>query len=206
MKIQAYKTIKFSNEFEVKEKKSIFFAKSYPVSTESEAAKILNDLKKQYYDATHRCYAYRLISGKLKLSDAGEPPGTAGIRILNAIDHFELQDCLVAVIRYFGGTKLGIGSLGKAYYSAAFNALHKSQIITKQPYVKGEISIDISSFGKLNKIFTSNNVKIIETTYNSEIGLKCLVPLNTLDEIKAKITDIFKGKAFLLTDEEIFFE
>jgi len=88
MKIQPYKTLKSYNESELKERKSVFLAKAYPVNNEDEVNNLLYNLKKEYYDATHRCYAYRLLSGKSKFSDAGEPSGTAGIRILNAIDHY----------------------------------------------------------------------------------------------------------------------
>ena len=205
MKIQPYKTLKSYNERELKERKSVFLAKAYPVSSEDEVSSILNDLRKEYYDASHRCYAYRLLSGKSKFSDAGEPSGSAGIRILNTIDHFELTDCMVVVIRYFGGTKLGIGPLGKAYFSAAFQALSASNIITKKPYLQAEIKLAISSFNKLNKLLTSNQIKVVETVYSSEITLKFLVPFDLLEMIKVKITEILKsGVVFTINDEIVY--
>jgi len=206
MKIQPYKTLKSFNESELKEKKSIFLAKAYPVSNEDEVDNILNDLKKKYYDASHRCYAYRLLSGKSKFSDAGEPSGTAGIRILNAIDHYELQDCLLVVIRYFGGTKLGIGPLGKAYYSAAIQVISESNIITEKPYIQAEIKLAISSFDKLNRVLASNQIKVAEIVYDSEISLKCLIPSELFEKVKAKITKMFKGQVVLSVNDEIFFK
>ena len=163
MKIQAYNTIKIPVEFELKEKKSIFLAKAFQVSNEGNVDSILNDLKKKYYDAAHRCYAYRLLSGKSKFSDAGEPSGTAGIRILNAIDHYQLQNCLVVVIRYFGGTKLGVGPLGKAYYTSAINALAKGEIILRKPYNKVQLQADIATLDKITSFLLSNKIKITKT-------------------------------------------
>lgn len=206
MKIQPYKTLKSYNESERKEKKSIFLTKAYPVSNEDEVNNILNDLKKKYYDASHRCYAYRLLSGKSKFSDAGEPSGTAGIRILNSIDHHELQDCLLVVIRYFGGTKLGVGPLGKAYYAAADQALAESNIITKKPYLKAEIKLPISSFDKLNRVLTSNKIKVTETAYDAETSIKCLIPFELVEEIKTKISERLKSKVDFLTNDEIFYK
>jgi uncharacterized YigZ family protein len=206
MKIQPYKTLKSYSDRELKEKQSIFLAKAYPVSSEEEVRNILNDLKKKYYDASHRCYGYRFISGKSKFSDAGEPSGTAGIRILNAIDHFELKNCLVAVIRYFGGTKLGIGPLGKAYYSAAVQVLSESTIITKQPYLQAKMKIAIPSFDKISRVLASNQIQVIETIFNSEISLKCLIPFEIIEKIKVKLVEILKGEIDIIINDEILFK
>ena len=206
MKIQPYKTLNSYNESELKDRKSVFLAKAYPVNNEDEVNNLLYNLKKEYYDATHRCYAYRLLSGKSKFSDAGEPSGTAGIRILNAIDHYELQDCLVIVIRYFGGTKLGIGPLGKAYYSATVQVLSKSTIITKKPYLQAEINIAISSFDKLRRVLASNQIKVMETIFNSEIKLKCLIPFEIVEKIKLNLAEILKGEVDIIINAEILFK
>ena len=206
MKIQPYKTLNSYNESELKERKSVFLAKAYPVNNEDEVNNLLYNLKKEYYDATHRCYAYRLLSGKSKFSDAGEPSATAGIRILNAIDHYELQDCIVVVIRYFGGTKLGIGPLGKAYYSATVQVLSKSTIITKKPYLQAEIKIAISSFDKLRRVLASNQIKVMETIFNSEIKLKCLIPFEIVEKIKVNLAEILKGEVDIIINAEILFK
>jgi uncharacterized YigZ family protein len=206
MKNQTYKTLESFNEFELKEKKSIFIAKSYPVSSEDEVNSLLNDLKKKYYDASHLCYAYRLLSGKTKFSDAGEPSGTAGIRILNAIDHYEIQNCLLVVIRYFGGTKFGVGPLGKVYYTAAAQVLEKSNLVTKRPYHKAEIKLAITSFDKLNRVLASNKIKIIETSYDAETSIKCLIPVEVIEGIKSKILEMLKGKVVFSVDDEIIYK
>lgn len=206
MKIQPYKTLKNNCESEVKEKKSIFLAKAYPVSIEDEVEKILNNLKKKYYDATHRCYAYRLISGKSKFSDAGEPSGTAGIRILNAIVHYEIQDCLLVVIRYFGGTKLGVGPLGKAYFTAACDVLSKAEIITMKPQYMVELIASISSSEKLLGLLYSNNIKIVETNYDSIVKINCLIPIDDYESISKKITELLAGNLSIVVKDKILFK
>ncbi len=206
MKIQSYKTLKSHYESEVKEKKSIFLAEAYPVSIENEVEKILNDLKKKYYDASHRCYAYRLIIGKSKFADAGEPSGTAGIRILNAIDHFEIHDCLLVVIRYFGGTKLGVGPLGKAYYNAASDVLSKAEIITMKPHYMAELMASISSSERLLGFLYSNNIKIVETNYDLKVKIKCLIPVDDYESISKKITELLAGNLSIAVKDKILFK
>lgn len=206
MKIQAYKTIKTSTEFELKEKKSVFLATAFPVSNEADVDSILNYLKKKYYDAAHHCYAYRLLSGKSKFSDAGEPSGTAGIRILNAIDHYQLQNCLVVVTRYFGGIKLGVGPLGKAYYTSASNALAKSQITLKQPYNKVKLQADFYTLDKITSFLHSNKIKITKTEYEPNVSINCLIRIESYQNLHSKIDETFKGTVTFIVDNEIIFD
>jgi putative IMPACT (imprinted ancient) family translation regulator len=206
MKIKPYKTLKCYNEGELKENKSVFLARAYPVSNENEVNDILKDLKKKYYDASHHCYAFRLLSGKIKYSDASEPSGTAGIRILNAIDHYELQDCLIAVIRYYGGTKLGVGPLGKAYYTAAIQAIPDSNMITKHPYIQMKITSPISSLDKLRRIITLNRIAVIETSYDCETQVKCLIPYDSVEKVEQQIKGIFKEEVVFSSKKEIFYK
>src|ERR1035437_8880518 len=136
--IKPIRSIEGFTEAGIKEKGSAFTGQAYFMSDSDECVKKLNKIIKQFYDATHHCYCYKLNSGEAKYSDNGEPSGTAGIRILNAIEHFDLTDILVVVIRYFGGTKLGVGPLGKAYYESALNVLksrseeHTSELQSRQ--------------------------------------------------------------------------
>jgi putative IMPACT (imprinted ancient) family translation regulator len=111
-------------------KKSNFIAQVYSINSEEDFKSHLTKAKKKYYDASHHCYAYKLVNGNVRYSDAGEPNGTAGVRILNAIEHFNLVNQLVIVSRIFGGIKLGVGPLGKAYYESAIQVLSESKINT----------------------------------------------------------------------------
>src|ERR1035437_10108273 len=100
--IKSIRTIEGFMEAGIKEKGSVFTGQAYLVNNPEDCLSKLNEIKKEFYDTTHHCYCYKLNTGEIKYSDNGEPSVTAGVRILNAIDHFELTEILVVVIRYFG--------------------------------------------------------------------------------------------------------
>ena len=199
-------TIAGFTEKKLKEKGSQFIAQCFPVSNENEAAKLLSEIRKKYYDATHHCYAYRLFDGTFKYSDDGEPSRTAGIRILNAIDHFSLTNILVVVIRYFGGTKLGVGPLGKAYYNSALEGLEKAKIIEKYFYNKVYVSVDFSQISSIHHVINNFNVKILNTEYGEKVTFEILVLLNDVDNFQDKLIDELKGNVQIIIEEDIVLE
>jgi len=186
-------TITESKENIFKEKGSQFIAQCFPITTEKYFSKILAEIKKKYYDASHHCYAYRLLNDNIKYSDDGEPNGTAGLRILNAIDHFKLQNVLVVVIRYFGGTKLGIGPLGKAYYNSAFEVLEKSKKIEKLFYNKVFVNVDFNQISSIHHIINNFEVKLTNTIYKETVKFEILVKVNDLKRFEEKLVDELKG-------------
>lgn len=109
---------------------SKFYTYLIPIENKKEVTEILGDLKKEYKDATHYCYAY-ILDGVEKCSDDGEPSGTAGIPILNVLKQNQLNHVLCVVIRYFGGTKLGAGGLLRAYSKAVSMGLEKAIFVEK---------------------------------------------------------------------------
>ena len=129
-----YRTISGNGEALVVEKKSKFIASVYPVKTVEEAEALLVKLRKQYYDATHNCYAYQIGERNefQKASDDGEPQGTAGKPILEVLKNEEIKDTLVCVTRYFGGTLLGTGGLVRAYGKAAKEGILAAGVIVKR--------------------------------------------------------------------------
>ena len=131
--MDSYKTISEASEAVIKDRGSKFIAVAMPVKTEEEVKAKLEEIKKEYHDATHYCYAYRLGYDKsvCRSNDDGEPSGTAGKPIYNQILSKDLTNILIVVIRYFGGTKLGVSGLINAYKTSAKNALDKAKIITK---------------------------------------------------------------------------
>lgn len=173
----SYKTILNTVNTEIKENKSTFIAKACCISQENEVFVTLDDLRKTYFDATHHCYAYVLRNGKSKFSDDGEPHGTAGVKILSAINHFQLKDCLVVVIRYFGGIKLGIGPLSRVYYHAAFEVLSKADIVIRKPYYLVNLTVEFSFSDKVLGYLHRNHIKIVEENYESNVSIKCLIPV-----------------------------
>lgn len=129
--IDKYKTIKNTSEGVYKEKGSKFFAFAYPVKSEDEVKEIIKELKKQYYDARHHVYAFRLGADmkNYRCSDDGEPSNSSGPPVLGQIQSNDLTNVLIVVVRYFGGTKLGVAGLINAYRSAAADAIANNTII-----------------------------------------------------------------------------
>ena len=127
-----FKTIKGSSEGYYKEKGSKFIARAVHVESEAAAKAYLLQTKKEYHDARHHCYAFRIQPEKefFRSSDDGEPSGTAGKPILNQLLSNELFDVMVVVIRYFGGTKLGVPGLIRAYKTATREALSQAEMVT----------------------------------------------------------------------------
>ncbi|HSD62757.1 MAG TPA: YigZ family protein [Ignavibacteriaceae bacterium] len=192
------KILKESAESVYKEKGSEFIIKAFPVRNEEEIQGFLKDIKKKYYDASHYCYAFRLKDNIFRYSDAGEPAGTAGIRILNAIDHFEITDILIVVVRYFGGVKLGVGSLGKAYYLSAEQLLKNCSFQEEKPFIKITINADFN-FISIVHLTLSNHSAIIENTeYGDKATFECLVPENHLDRFLTELSDSGNGQITVL--------
>ncbi|PJA98202.1 MAG: hypothetical protein CO128_08600 [Ignavibacteriales bacterium CG_4_9_14_3_um_filter_30_11] len=196
-------TIVGQNESILKEKGSQFIAQCFSVKDDKSADKLIEDIKKKYYNASHHCYAYRLINDVFKYSDDGEPNGTAGLRILNAIDHFQLLNVLVVVIRYFGGTKLGVGPLGKVYYNSAIGVLEKSVKIEKYFYYKIFVDVDFKQISSIHHIINNSEVKILNTKYADNVTFELVVKINDVNSFKTKIIDELKGDLIINVDKNI---
>ncbi len=134
MENNSYFTLEKPGRYELKVKGSRFIGHAMSATLEAVAERLIDSLKKQYHDATHHCFAYRIGKGDhslVRLYDGGEPSGTAGRPILEAIDHRKLTDVVCVVIRYFGGVKLGAGGLIRAYGETAAGALDAGEAIEK---------------------------------------------------------------------------
>lgn len=193
------------NEYILKEKGSIFIGQVFPIISGTEAKNILIDVKKKYYDATHHCYAFKCANGDSKFSDDGEPSGTAGIRLLNAISHFNLTNVLVVVIRYFGGTKLGVGPLGKAYYSSAMEALEESKKAVKYPAQNVNLKFSFELVNTVYKLLAEHEIKILGTDYSEMVSLKTIIKIEIVEKIKESLTAASSGQVEFVVDPEIIF-
>lgn len=129
----SYRTVAATAEAACRERSSKFLSWIYPVRSEEEIRERLDALRKKYYDATHHCYAWRLgPHGKaFRSNDDGEPSGTAGRPILGQLLSNDITDCLVVVVRYFGGTKLGVPGLIAAYKESAAEAIAAAEIVER---------------------------------------------------------------------------
>lgn len=195
-------SIKEFYESKFKQKGSIFIGQAYPVLLEEQAEEILVSVRKKYHDATHHCYAYRVYEKTEKYSDDGEPSGTAGIRILNAIHHLDLYNVLFISIRYFGGVKLGVGPLGKAYYSSALQTLEKAKKIKRVLQNKLKIFFDYSLTGKVNNLLNLYNAKIIQTMFDGMPAILFLIESERQKYFADAVKELSKGSARLEVVEE----
>ena len=150
-------------------KKSKFITKLYNVNCKDDVNEILDELKKEYKDSTHICYAY-IINGIEKCSDDGEPSGTAGIPILNVLKKNDLTNILGVVVRYFGGIKLGAGGLVRAYKNTVLDTLKKTDIIELEEGYLIEVEFNYDQVKLIDYILKEKN--IVKKEYNNNIIYK----------------------------------
>ena len=200
------KTVEKSKEFSTVINKSTFIAQVFPISSEAEIKDLLSKSKKKYYDASHHCYAFKFADGLFRYTDAGEPNGSAGIRIMNAIEHFELSNVLVIVSRIFGGVKLGVGPLGKAYYQAAYNVIEKSNINTQQLFHSATIITDYQYVSSIKRIVSNHNSLVINSEFEEKVKLICLLISNEVEVIVKQISETSKQSATLVLQDELVYK
>ena len=171
----------------LKEKGSKFIGFAYPVNSETEIKERLNHLYEIHPKATHHCYAYRLgINGEnYRANDDGEPSGSAGLPIYNQLLAHQITNVLVVVIRYYGGTKLGVGGLVKTYKESAKLTLEEAEIITKE--LESEIEIKFK-FSYQNQIFTLLN-KYDAKIINFDAQEICIIKANIKTAKKENISN-----------------
>lgn len=181
--IVSYRTIAEPNEYQVREKASDFIAYAFPISDEIHIKNYLDQLRKDHIKATHVCYAYRLGVDKnqFRANDDGEPSGTAGKPILGQIDAAGLTHVLVAVVRYYGGTKLGASGLIQAYKEAAFGVLSQCKPIEIQIVEVYTISFDTIHYNRILPLLKKNNIRIMQQQFDSECLLIIEVALINKD-------------------------
>lgn len=186
--------------------KSSFIAQVYPVYSESDVKDYLIKTKKKYYDASHHCYSFKLAGGTVRYSDAGEPNGTAGIRIQNAIEHFSLINQLIIVSRIFGGIKLGVGPLGKAYYQSAYQLIADSKISIKQLFQKATISTIYDHISFIHRILSNHQSIVEDSDYDDSIKLTCLLKSSEIELISKKLSDLGKNKITITIHSETVYK
>jgi uncharacterized YigZ family protein len=171
-----FRTIKTTASIETTVKKSRFIAYAKPVADEGQALAFLHEVSKRHDDASHNCYAYVIDEWTQKQSDDGEPSGTAGKPILEAIKQQQLQQVAVVVTRYFGGTMLGAGGLIRAYAEAATLALRTAGIVEQRLHLPLYVEVDYHWLGKLEHEIKARNWLTGETSYAERVTL-CLLPM-----------------------------
>ena len=205
--MDAYHTVYRGGSGEIVEKKSRFIAEVFPVTSEEEAMQYLEEARKRYWDARHHCWAYVLGRNPSaeRMSDDGEPAGTAGKPILEVIRGRQITDVLVIVTRYFGGTLLGTGGLVRAYTASAAEGLKHSEIITRFHGFKLRIAADYTSLGKIQYLLAQRKICILESVYTDKVELIVLVPDEEEGALFKEIMDGTNGQAVLEKEQDCWF-
>ena len=191
MNSDQYKTIKNSSEGSFKDRGSKFYAFAFHVENEDEVKGKREKIKKEFHDARHHVFAYRLGSDMklFRSSDDGEPANSSGPPILGKIRSYELTDILIIVVRYFGGTKLGIPGLINAYGSAAEDAIKAGIIIIKTILKKLTVKFEYPQMNVVMRIIKENNLTMI----NQDFQLSCEVTVEISESNYERIKNIFKS-------------
>ncbi len=187
-----YKTLQSQSEGLYKEKGSKFIAYASPCSNEHEAKELLSEWKKNNHQARHLCYAYRfgVENYTIRANDDGEPSNSAGTPILGQIQSYELTNILIGVIRYFGGTKLGVGGLVQAYKTAAKEAIEAGEIITEQLKVKLELAFPYEKMPVLMQVIKTHKINILSQQFDLHCYITIEFPLSEKTLILSILNDI----------------
>ena len=187
-----YKTIKApSEETLFKDRNSKFFGYAFPVINEDDVKVALEGLRKKHHSARHFCYAWQLGTNTIRFraNDDGEPSNSAGMPIYGQIQSFDVTNVLVVSVRYFGGTKLGVGGLINAYRSSAKLALEESDIITKTIDVRYQLNFTYDLMSKVMRVVKENKVSISSQKLESE----CEMEISIRKSEAVKIFEIFSA-------------
>lgn len=194
-----YRSIAARSEGLYKDNGSRFLAFACPVETEEEVKEIVDALRKEYHDARHHCFAYRLgLDGaRWRANDDGEPSGSAGRPILGQIDSAGLSDVLVVVVRYFGGVKLGIPGLIRAYKTATQEALAAAQAVEKTAARRFRITFDYLSMNAVMRVLKDLDIPQSGQSFGNECSLDVRVRLSQYEDF------LTRTRNFLLSLNEL---
>lgn len=188
----SYKTIdRPTEEILFKEKNSKFYGYAFPINSEEDVKALIDPLKKKHFNAVHFCYAFQTGINPIyfRANDDGEPSNSAGMPIYGQIQSFGVTNILVVIVRYFGGTKLGVGGLISAYRTAAQMTLEISPIITKTINVHYLISFDYKNINKVMRVIKEKNIEII----TQKMELNCEIEIATRQKNAESIFNTFNS-------------
>lgn len=187
-----YKTIAEASKAIYTEKRSRFIAYAIPVLSTRDVKNEIDKLKKEFYDARHVCWAYMLGADRLEFrsNDDGEPSGTAGKPILGQINSNELTNILVAVVRYFGGIKLGTSGLIVAYREAAADAIREAGIIEKTVDIQISFGFEYPFMNDVMKIVKDLEPVILEQSYDLNCSMTLEIRKAKFDELSNRLEKV----------------
>ncbi|MBX2799801.1 MAG: IMPACT family protein [Myxococcales bacterium] len=192
----SYRTLSAPSDFaDDPVKGSRFGALVGPAGSEPEALALLADAERRWPDASHLAWAYRLRGGAHRSSDAGEPGGSAGRPILAQIDGHGLLDVMAVVARWFGGTKLGVGGLIRAYGGCAGRALDRAAVVEVVPVRALQIVHTYDDTGAVQRVVAARGLTVTHTDWAADVTLQLEVPEPEVNDIVAALADATAGRA-----------
>jgi uncharacterized YigZ family protein len=192
-----YKTIEIpSDEVLFKEKNSKFFGYAFPISSENEIKSIIEPLRKKHFGAVHFCYAFQIGTETIqyRANDDGEPSNSAGMPIYGQIQSYGLTNVLIVVVRFFGGTKLGVGGLITSYKTCAQMAIEASEIIEKTINISYIIEFDYQNINKVMRVIKEKNIELITQNLAETCKIEIAVRQKNAERIVGIFNNMFKVK------------
>lgn len=191
----AYRTVKQPGEAELVIKRSRFIGRCFPVADEQEALRLLEQVRRQHWDATHNCYAYSVgVSGACaRYSDDGEPSGTAGLPMMEALRRSGVTDALVVVTRYFGGILLGAGGLVRAYSAAAAAAVRSAGEVEMRECVRLSLETPYPLWGRVEPLLRER-AQLDEVRYEAAVHAAAWVRQEQSDALVRALIDRTDGR------------
>lgn len=180
--------------------KSRFIATSSHVEGEEQAKAFVDEIRKKYSDATHNCYAYIADENGnfMRMSDDGEPQGTAGMPMLEVVKANDLKQVAVVVTRYFGGIKLGAGGLVRAYSGAVAENLAQAKKVSYQPCTKNEYVVDYPLTDSIMRYFSENDCTVEDTLYADVVRFKVSVKSEKVEGFNLSLINKLNGRVQII--------
>lgn len=202
MENDVYRTIEADAEALFKEKSSKFLCFAYPVKTEEQIRERLEVLYKKYYDATHHCYAWRLgpRGESFRANDDGEPSSTAGKPILGQLLSHEITDCLIVVVRYFGGTKLGVSGLIEAYKTSAAEVIAAAQVVERTVDECIEVRFSYMAMNEVMRVVKDLQPKIVEQCFDNLCTMTLTIRQSLSEQLLTRLSKVEGAQAELMTN------
>ena len=187
-----YTTIERPSNAEFKDRGSKFIGFAFPIETADDFKKELQGLKKEHPKAVHHCFAYRIGTDRnnFRSSDDGEPSGSAGKPILGQIDSKGITNVAIIVVRYWGGTMLGVPGLINAYKMAAALALQVTPVVERQIEVNYSIEFDYTMMNEVMMVMKQFNCNILSNEMQLFCNMKAGIPKNRMDEVLYRLKDL----------------
>ncbi len=203
----AYFTVAAEGCDEFTESRSRFIGFAKPVKTEEEALEFVAALKKKYWDAKHHVYAYVLRDARISRStDDGEPQGTAGVPVLDVLQKQGITDCVVVVIRYFGGILLGTGGLVRAYSKGASVAVQAAGVLERRLCSVGELHCTYGEYGRVQPLIAEFGGVVDDSEFAEEVMLRFHLPCEKEEPFQKQLTEMTAGQRVFDKKSEEFYD